>query len=79
MGWIVVEFSDRREVFVGGNSHGSNCTETGQLRALQVGDGLQTIWLGGDPNFEPASQRVDVPATSDPIRPFRVVFTKKLP
>lgn len=78
MGWIVVEFSDRREVFVGGNSHGFNYTETGQLRALQVGDGLQTVWLGGELNFDPASQQVNVPATSDPILPFRVVFTKKL-
>jgi hypothetical protein len=78
MGWIVVEFSERRQVFVGGNSHGFNSTETGQLCALQVGDGLQTVTLGGDPNFEPASQQVDVPAISDAIRPFRVVFTKKI-
>lgn len=78
MGWIVVEFSERREVFVGGNSHGFNCTETGQPCALQVGDGLQTIWLGGAADFEPASQQVNVPATSDPILPFRVVFTGKV-
>ena len=77
MGWIVVEFSERREVFVGGNSHGFNYTDTGQICALQVGDGLQTVSLGGDPNFEPPSQQVNVPATSDPILPFRVVFTKR--
>lgn len=78
MGWIVVEFSERREVFVGGNNHGFNCTATGQACALQVGDGLQTIWLGGPANFSPAWQQVTVPGTSDPIKPFRVIFTKKL-
>jgi hypothetical protein len=78
MGWIVVEFSERREVFVGGHSHGFNCTDTGQLCALQVGDGLQTITLGGAPTFLPIAQQVDVPATSDPIMPFRVVFTKRV-
>ena len=77
MGWIVVVFSDRREVFVGGNNHGFNCTATGQPCALQVGEGLLTIWLGGPADFQPDSQQVDVPATSDPIKPFRVTFTKK--
>ena len=78
MGWIVVEFSERREVFVGGNNHGFNCTETGRPCALQVGDGLQTIRLGGSADFQPNSQQVDVPATSDPIKPFKVIFTKKV-
>jgi hypothetical protein len=78
MGWIVVEFPERREVFVSGNSHGFNYTPTGQICALQVGDGLQTIRLGGDPTFEPPSQDIEVPATSNPIQPFRVVFTKRV-
>jgi hypothetical protein len=76
MGWIVVDFPDTREVFVGGDSQGDN-RENGQLRALPVGDGYQTVWLAPPADFEPPVQQVKVPPTSDAIRPFRVVFTRK--
>jgi hypothetical protein len=78
VGWIVVEFVERREVFVGGASQGFNLTETGVERALRVGDGWQTVSLGGPLDFEPRAQRVDVPADSDAVSPFRVVFTRKV-
>ncbi len=78
MGWIVVEFPERREVFVGDESLGSNIDADGSARALRVGDGPQTVRLGGPSDFEPHLQTVDVPANSDPVRPFRVVFTRRI-
>ena len=78
MGWIVVEFPEPREVFVGGDSQGDNRTAAGEYNAFSVGDGWQTVWLGGPRDFEPPVQSVFVPATSDAIAPFRDVFTKKV-
>jgi hypothetical protein len=78
MGWIVVEFPEPREVFVGGDSQGDNRTPAGGLRALRVGDGWQTVWLRGPLDFTPPVQQVNVPADSDAIAPFRVVFTRKV-
>ena len=78
MGWIVVEFPETREVFVGGDSQGDNKDGAGRYRALRTGDGYQTVWLGGPLDFTPPVQGVTVPADSDAIAPFRVVFTKKV-
>ena len=77
MGWIVVDFPETREVFVGGDSQGDN-RDNGQLVAMSVGDGHQTVWLAPPADFDPPVQMVWVPATSDAIRPVRVVFTKKV-
>jgi len=77
MGWIVVEFPETREVFVGGDSQGDNKTPAGEYTAFRVGNGYQTVWLAGPSDFEPPIQQVYVPATSDAVMPFRVVFTKK--
>ena len=41
MGWIVVEFPEPREVFVGGDSQGDNRTAAGEYNAFSVGDGSE--------------------------------------
>ncbi|MDH3445813.1 MAG: hypothetical protein OEN50_17955 [Deltaproteobacteria bacterium] len=76
MGRVIVEFPECREVFVGGQSQGNNRDEQGEYLILLIGDGLQTFTLGGDKNFTPLSQPVNV-GSGSVIRPQRVVFQRK--
>src|SRR2546421_9871606 len=78
MGWIVVEFPEPREVFVGGDSQGDNRTAAGEYNAFSVGDGWQTVWLGGPQDFEPPAQTGFVPATSSTIPTFRAPYTSNV-
>ena len=75
MGYVIVEFQERREVLVNNFSQGDNRDENGEYRILRVGDGLQTFRLGGPQDYRPPSQTVEV-ADTTPIQPLRVVFQK---
>lgn len=77
MGFVIVEFPERREVFCNGVSQGFNMLEDGRYRSLPVGDGLQRFRLGGALDFEPDPCEVEVAADSNLIEPQRVVFKKK--
>jgi hypothetical protein len=77
MGYAIVEFPGRREVFVNGVSQGDNRDDTGQYRILRVGDGLQTFTLGGPLDYTLPSQTVEVVNTTS-IQPLRVVFARKV-
>jgi hypothetical protein len=73
MGYVVVRFSERREVFIDDESQGDNLNDVGVPRALLVGDGVHTVRLGGLRDYNPMSQTVNV-VDSTIIRPFPVVF-----
>jgi hypothetical protein len=74
MEYVIVEFPERREVFIANQSQGDNRDPvTGVYRVLMVGDGRHTFHLGGPPNYTPLSQTVVV-ANTNPIAPLRVVF-----
>lgn len=75
MGHVIVEFPERREVFIGDDSQGYNRDDNGKYRILRVGDGRQTFRLGGELNYTPLSQTVLVANTTS-IRPLRVVFQR---
>ena len=75
MGRVIVEFPERREVFVGDKSQGNNRDEQGVYLILLIGDGLQTFSLGGAKNYTPLSQSVQVGGGSV-IIPQRVIFQK---
>ena len=75
MGYVIVEFPERREVFIGDDSQGDNREDTGEYRILRVGDGRQTFRLGGPQDYTPPSQTVVVADTTS-IQPLRVVFDK---
>ena len=75
MGRVIVEFPECREVFVGDRSQGNNRDAQGEYRILLIGDGLQTFSLGGETNYTPLSQSVQV-GTGSVILPQRVVFRK---
>ncbi len=75
MGFVIVEFPERREVFIGDDSQGDNRDAAGQYRVLRVGDGLQTLRLGGPQDYTPLSQDIMV-ANTTPIQPLRVVFRR---
>lgn len=77
MGYVIVEFPERREVFLGDESQGDNRENNGAYRILRVGDGLCTFRLGGPADCAPPEQVVEVKDTT-PIRPLRVVFEKVL-
>ena len=77
MGYVIVEFPERREVLIGGRSEGYNRWQDGEYRTFFVGDGQQTFRLGGPPDFEPDFNKVEVLADSSIINPQRIVFTKK--
>ena len=76
MGYVIVEFPERREVFVNAVGCGENREDDGQYRILRVGDGLQTFSLGGEQDYTPPSRTVEVVNTT-PIQPLRVVFEKR--
>jgi len=78
MGWVIVEFPERREVLCGGRSQGFNQNELGQFEALLIGDGLQTFRLGGPLDFEPDPFPVVVDPESNLVKPQRVVFKKRV-
>ena len=75
MEYVIVEFPERREVFIGDESQGYNRDDKGKYRILRVGDGQQTFRLGGKLNYTPLSKPVVVAGTS-PIQPLRVVFQR---
>jgi hypothetical protein len=79
MGYVIVEFPERREVLVGGRSHGYNIDETtGEYAILTVGDGRRTFWLAEPLDYEPNTRTIVVGPEGTIISPQRVVFTKKV-
>jgi len=75
MSYVIVQFSEPREVFIDDRSQGDNLAASGRPRALFVGAGVHTFRLGGQANVVPPTQTHDVP--DRPIlNPFRVVFAK---
>jgi len=77
MGYVIVEFPERREVFIGDDSQGYNRNENDEYRILIVGDGPHTFRLGGVLNYAPSSQTVVV-ANTTTINPLRVIFKKNV-
>jgi len=77
MGYVIVEFPERREVFVDDESQGDNRENNDAYRILRVGDGLRTFRLGGPADYAPPKQAVEVGDTTS-IKPLRVVFEKVL-
>lgn len=77
MEYVIVEFPERREVFMGGVSQGDNLTSAGADRILRVAAGKHTFTLGDPKDYNPDSQLVDVHGTV-PVRPQRIIFTKKV-
>lgn len=76
MGYVIVEFPERREVFIGDDSQGDNRDDNDEYRILIVGDGRQTFRLGGKLNYTPRSRTVVVANTTS-IQPLRVVFERR--
>ncbi len=62
MEYVIVDFPERREVFMGGVSQGNNLNDSGGHRILRV---------------DPPSQLVDVNGTT-PVLPKHIAFTKKV-
>ena len=77
MEYVIVDFPERREVFMGGVSQGNNLNDTGGHRILRVDAGKHTFTLGGPKDFDPDSRLVDVNGTT-PVQPKHIVFTKKV-
>jgi hypothetical protein len=77
MEYVIVEFPELREVFMGGVSQGNNLNDAGGHRILRVDTGMHTFTLGGPKDFDPDSQLVDVSGTT-PVLPKPIVFTKKV-
>jgi len=77
MGRVIAEFPECREVLCDGKSQGDNRNEQGKYRELIIGNGLHTFRLGGDENYTPASQSVEVTDEGNIILAQRIVFTKK--
>lgn len=75
MGRVIVKFPERREVFVDDKSQGDNINAGGEYRSLLLGDGLHTFRLGGDQNYTPRSQDIEVGGGTI-ILPQSVVFEK---
>jgi len=74
---VIVEFPERREVFMGGVSQGDNLDDSGVYWVLPVSEGWHTFTLGGPKDFAPESQMIDVHGTT-PGQPLHIVFTKKV-
>ena len=75
MSYVIVLFPGHRDVYIDDQSQGSNTAASGRPRALFVNAGVHVFRLGGTPDVEPPSQRVDVPERPI-LDPFRVVFTQ---
>lgn len=73
MSWVVIDFPERREVFIDDQSLGDNRDDSGQLCILPVGAGWHTFRLGGAPPCVPPVQTVNVPEAPT-AAPFAVVF-----
>ena len=74
---VVVEFPERREVFMGGVSQGDNLNDSGGHWIMPVDEGWHTFTLGGPRDFAPERQTIYVSDTT-PVGPLRIVFTKKV-
>lgn len=74
---VIVEFPERREVFMGGVSQGDNLDDSGEPWVFPVPEGWHTFTLGGLKNFVPERQKIDVRGTT-PGHPSHIVFTKKV-
>jgi hypothetical protein len=73
MSYVVVLFSEHREVYIDDESQGSNTAASGKLRALFVNAGVHTFRLGGRQNVDPPSRKIDIPERSI-LDPFCVEF-----
>lgn len=77
MGRVIVEFIECREVFCDGKNQGNNRNDEDKCRVLIIGNGFHTFRLGGNENYTPVSQSVEVTDEGNVILPQRIVFTKK--
>ena len=76
MEYVIVKFSERREVLVDGVSHGFNREPTGEWRELRVEEGLHRFRLRGPDDYVPLWQTCEVTGT-DVNAPMCIVFEKK--
>jgi hypothetical protein len=74
MEFVIIEYLERREVFVNNESQGFNKDENGEYNILQVGSGRQNFHLGEPKDYTPSEQTVVVQDT-DPIDPLQIVFS----
>ena len=75
MSYVIVRFVEPREVYIDDQGQGSNIAASGRPRALFVGAGVHTFRLGGPPDVDPPTQRLDVPERPI-LNPFPVDFRK---
>jgi hypothetical protein len=75
--FVIVEFPDRREVLVDGIVHGHNRELTGELRIIQVNEGLHRFRLRGPDDYLPLWLTLEVDSTNENA-PLYVLFTKKV-
>lgn len=73
MEYVIVEFPERRLVYVDEQDQGYNQDDSGHNRTLAVGAGRHRFSLGGR-GYSPAFQDVLVQDTSS-INPQRIVFS----
>lgn len=76
MSYVIVLFSEPREVYIDDQGQGDNLAASGRPRALFVGAGDHTFRLGGQADVDPPSQTLTVPERPI-LDPFRVRFTKR--
>jgi hypothetical protein len=75
MGYVIVEFPERRGVLLDGQPIGENRDASNNYRVLRVADGVATFALEPPDDVRPANQRVVVAGTSA-MQPLRVIFRK---
>jgi len=75
MSYVIVRFVEPREVYIDDQAQGSNLAASGKPRALFVGAGVHTFRLGGAPDVDPPTQKLDVPERPI-LDPFCVAFHK---
>ena len=76
MGYVIVEFSEARDVLVDAQNQGANMDADGQYRILRIADGAHSFALAGPANYTPSDQRVVVGGTSL-LEPLRVTFQRR--
>ena len=74
---VIVEFPERREVFMGGVSQGDNLDDSDEPSVFPVPEGWHTFTLADPKDFTPERQKIYV-SGSTPGYPLHVVFTKKV-
>ncbi len=76
MEFVIVEYPERRAVYVDDKRQGYNKKESGEYIIKRITRGKRTFHLGGADDYKPPSRKVDVNNTTV-VKPQRVAFTPK--